>query len=103
MLARVFMRLLQVSLAQSGCVDCLKDQSIMGGHGPVSSLPQQFNPGFPPGSPEANRRVITIRISGTWDVAPNGTAAPGQTNVNIYNVVACAITNGILLEVQAMR
>jgi len=81
----------QISIAQSGCVDCYQDQPILDGHGPVSSLPQEFNPSFPPGSPEANRRVITIRISGSWDVAPNGTATPGQTNVNVYNAVTCAI------------
>lgn len=64
----------------------------MAGHGPVSSLPPHLNPGFPAGSPAANRRVITVRISGSWDVAPNGTATPGQTNVNIYNGVTCALS-----------
>src|SRR5437660_123146 len=67
---------------------CYFDQNPMPGHGGAGSLPPDRY--TPCNCPDDNRRVITIRIDGSWDVDPNGNATPGNTNVNIWNAAQCA-------------
>lgn len=40
------------------------------------------------------RRVLVVRIMGSWDVGSNGNSAPGQTNPTVWNaVVGCSSCN----------
>lgn len=60
----------------------------MPGHGGAGNLPSDRY--TPCNCPDDNRRVITIRIDGSWDVDPNGNATPGNTNLNVWNAAVCS-------------
>jgi len=76
--------------SQSPCPECMSDQPVNAGHGAASSLPQQSgcncaNDINCPGCQSDNRRVITVRIDGSWN------SPAGQTNAAMYNAVQCAL------------
>ncbi len=66
------------------CPPCKKNQNPLPGSGPASNIPSC-------GCPGDTRRVITVRITDTWDVDPAGNSTPGNTNVHVWNAVICAV------------
>ena len=61
----------------------------MSGHGAARNLPA--NKYTPCNCSDDDRRVITVRISSSWDIDASGNSTPGHTNDNVWNGVNCAI------------
>jgi hypothetical protein len=67
---------------------CISDRIPMNGHGGAKDLPASFGCNCQ----GDNRRVISVSIGSSWDVDPQGNSTPGNTNVNVWNATACAIS-----------
>ena len=71
----------RVTLA--GCPECYKNFD------PATQQVGQI--GGPPAPDGSGRRVLNIRIDGSWDVDAQGNSTPGNTNSSIWNAVhGCA-------------